>query len=631
MDTIKFTITNGSGGGLTGGAYVTKQLSGSDLWLGFDAKFVGFTSSGTFDFAGYFGGFDDDSPGANNPIWGEGVWIGTDGAAVLGFWDSWSGAAPWDGVPAEDTWYHFDIRYAPGSPITIEVWLDGVDIGLSSSNNLAGPITGVTLGAPWPGGWEINYQSYIRGITVGTTKGGTDVWDGDISAGAAAFDTVFADTGNTVEFILDSNPAPPPLVVGDATPIIIGAQWRFIVTNKDGEVLTLLDRQATNRRVVARLNGPWEASGSVLSESPEINILSPNPWDFVTSQPFLAEGVRLLYGFRREFTPGTTADIWVCRFGGIILNTVDDSDSDPAITNYIAYDPWQYLYKLPVRDPNTGDFPPPEGLLVAANPGSLIAFNFLFAATQIHDVFGTAHIDAGFEFPGFGDPGAGTIFYGGTLEETAELGPLRVQQGKSVGELFDDLCATGTMDIVMRPVYDPRNRPGVCVEMSIYDTAGIDRPGAQFAYDKPGRSVTGINRITDGNQRANILRFYKGQGNRLASELADPTSPDTYGEYWLQQFFPDKPDAGTVADIAQAQLDDLKNGQITITVTPASERSASPLLEYEPGDAVPVFASSNLREALAGNFRVHEIPIDIDDLGIESVSQMLVAMDETGS
>lgn len=419
----------------------------------------------------------------------------------------------------------------------------------------------------------------------------------------------------------------PPFVPGAAGPIIIGAEWRFIVTNLAGETLTLLDRQAYGKQVVAKLNGPWSSTGRVLSESPEINILSPNPYvPSLPQQPFLNEGSRLLYGFRREGRLDSTDDIWKCRFGGIILSTVDDSQSNPATTEYTAYDPWQYLYSLPIVNPVTFEYPPADGLLLAARPGSTMALRALYAAFQSFDDFGVAHIDMPTTFDGFVLGGTG--FWGGEVEVTETIGPFRIEQGKSVGEFWDDLVATGTMDIVLRPVYDPINRPGVTSEISIYSRAGVFRPGAVMAWDKPGRSLVGVNRLVDGTQRANIVRFSRGQGGPVDVLVDDPDSQNTYWDYQIQQWFPDKASVGQVVGIGEAQLEDRKDGQQTITVSPASERSASPLLEYEPGDGVPVYSSSAMREALSGAFRVHEIPIDISDNGTESVRSMLVTVEE---
>lgn len=540
-----------------------------------------------------------------------------------------------------DEFHTIDIRRTFN--VGIQVRIDGTDYGIVDTTNVVGISTDDLSFGQLNMPLDTNQSGtiYFNSIAVGTTGFGSgDLFSESFGTGAFAdppWDTkaVSGDSFNALlgdPFSLPPTPPADPIYSGPAVPPSLERHWRFIVTDLYGTTLTWLDHWCKDRAVIARLNAPWEASGSVPSDSPEINILAEVPFTLV-SHPFLNEGTRLLYCFRRESDFVASGDHpWVCRFAGTILDTQDASDSGPARTAFTAYDPWQYLYNLPVKHPNTGALLGPDGVNFSAKPGSLIALEILIAATQSADDIGTAKIDMPTEvtmpeIPGSTGSGLWEANPVNVIEDTDVITLWNVQQGKSVGEAWDDLVATGTMDIVLRPVYDPRLRPGILSEISIYARAGQNRPNAVMAWDKPVRSLVGINREDDGTQRANVLRFMSGQGGPPDAELDDFTSIDIYREYWLQQFYPDKVKPGQVATQAERQLDELKDGLLTLQVTPASERSAIPFLEYEVGDRVPVYASMDFRAELAGAFRVTEIPINISDNGVESVQTMTVIPD----
>jgi hypothetical protein len=407
-----------------------------------------------------------------------------------------------------------------------------------------------------------------------------------------------------------------------ATPIIRGAQWRFIVTDLDGSTIMFMDRQASDRVVVARLNAPWEASLNVSSENPEVNIVHTDGY------PFLHEGNRLLYGLRREELGGT---IWVCRFAGVIMSVTDDTGSDTAQTTVTAYDPWKFAYTQPAL--KTDDifgtirtYPDSEGINYNARPGSYIAPHVLAASPEM-----TRFVDAGVSW-------LGTGFYAGTIETTENIGygdEWNQQQGSSVGDVWDAVVDTGTADIVLTPIYDPVNRPGMLAEMNVYTFAGDDVPEAVMAWDRAGRSLSGMNRQLDGSRRANHVRTYYGQGGELDIDVEDATSVSTFGEYVSQQWFPGMPKQGQVVHQAWKTLALRAYGQRTISVDPVAEGAPLALLEYTVGDRVPVYASANFREEMADvgaalpYHRVYEIPIVIDDEGTERAQGVVVSTDYT--
>ena len=418
----------------------------------------------------------------------------------------------------------------------------------------------------------------------------------------------FSGDANVLNFQLgtttDVPGSPSPCPTG--TPMRFGESgpWRFLVTDLESQTAALLDRLASNRQIVFTLNEPCRMSGTVPSDNPEVNRLYDD-------DPLLAEGNRLLYCFRRENDEATSdAPIWVIRAAGLIMNVNDVGGPDVAETSFEAFDPWQLLYRRPLRD-DEGNLPGEGGLTFADPPvpSSEIAEQII-AFSELVD--GTTHLD----------------LLTGTIETTDAI-EITFQQGMSVGEALDQLCATGTMDILIDPVYDPIGKPGIVGQLNIFVKAGTTRTAAIFAWDKPGRSLVNLNRQTDGRERANKIQYYAGQGGPPVALVSFGLSAIKYGHYWEQQFFPGSEDADVVLGFANLQGQQRRNGLVTYTISPAPERSPVPITGYYLGDYVPIYGSSRLRAAVATTKRVYSIPLMIGDDQMEAPAGVIVADDET--
>jgi hypothetical protein len=162
---------------------------------------------------------------------------------------------------------------------------------------------------------------------------------------------------------------------------------------------------------------------------------------------------------------------------------------------------------------------------------------------------------------------------------------------------LQQLAATGTLDIVMEPVYDPVGLPGICVIMNVYIQAGSQRPDAVFSWDR-GRAVQGISNLIDGDLMANTVQFFNGQGGPPVTPAFDSDSEGQYGWWETQQFFPAQTKRVAVEAMAEFQLGLRKQGKRTVTVTPQSLIAPIPLLEYSLGDEVPVYATRRLRQQI---------------------------------
>lgn len=390
--------------------------------------------------------------------------------------------------------------------------------------------------------------------------------------------------------------------------------WRFVVTDNNTLPITLLDRLASNRSASFLLNHPAQTDGYVPSDSPEINILHTDGY------PFLAEGVRLLYGFRQEFdnlAPVDPTTEWVCRFAGRIELVEDDTRTEDAQTHYTAYDPWRYWHDLILYTDSDGT----EFLNGAA--GTLLT--------------GRADEIAVYLMNGYACPNDWTFVNpGGTIEVCATLPDgLWIPQGTSLGEALTMLTSTGLIDIVLEPVYDPVTYGGTLCLYNIYVKAGVDNPSAVFAWDMPSRSLVGISDLQDGTQRANNIIVHAGQGGKVVygtqlGLMVDTASEITYGRYYSESF-----ESGQNSTFAEAQLYNLaaaelelrKNGKTTVTCHPAPERSPSPFTDYWLGDRVPIYASNNLRLAVNGVSRVYGVELSMSNDALETVEQLLTVAD----
>jgi hypothetical protein len=499
-------------------------------------------------------------------------------------------------------------------PHVVELWRPAAGSGYFKVDGVSHTASGLSPSVGWQI-FRLGYtfwdapqllDSFTCGkITIGTTDGGADVLVFDPATAPDL--SPFTLTGSVT---LEGAGPPPP---GPSRRFFSGYPWRFIVTDLNTETITFLDRLATARQVTVGRNQARHAQGTVPSDSPEVNI------PHTDGDPFLNEGNRLVYGFRREGWNGTVGP-WVCRFAGPLLHLEDNAQTDAPASPWIAMDPWAILYRRPVRLED-GDLPGVDGrVFLAADLWTYpeIALQLLLDSITYD---GTCFID----------PTGGTVTPGGVISADVTL-----QQGLSVGAAWDQLCATGRVDIELDPVYDPVGSPGICAVLIAKPTIGVTQNAAIFAWDLPSRSLTDISRVTDGTGRANTIQYYFGQGGPPVSLQIDAASKAKYGEYWEQQFWPGFRQAGPVTAMAARRLALVKDGVRTFTFAPAPERSPVPFDDYMPGDWAPFFASKKLRAKLGPTLvsgqwtnipRIESFTVDIADNQTETVNPLLVSMD----
>lgn len=366
-------------------------------------------------------------------------------------------------------------------------------------------------------------------------------------------------------------------------------EWRHVVTTRFTETVTFLDRLATNVTVDYDLNTPSRLTGLVPSDNPEVNIEFNDIYD----DPFLHEGTRFIYSFRQDDSGAGGTKPYGVRHSGIVLGMEDIGDPNVARSRFTVMDPWAYLYSRQVVDEDGLD-PVADGFNVSG-PVAEIALTLLKNTIDNYD---TVHIDAGEDWSGTAD------YAGFIADDTVSLTQYNIPRGKTVGEVWDDLCSLELMDIELVPIYDPLNRPGYLSEVNIYRQPGLvtqprgeDKPQAIFSWDLPPRTLSSITRRLDGQSRANYVQFYARNG--LAAGLrTNPSSRAKYGDYQYEQQFPDQVNRDRANEWAAGQMAIRARGIREVIPLPSPQQPPLVWDEFFVGDRVPVYASNRLRGTL---------------------------------
>lgn len=400
--------------------------------------------------------------------------------------------------------------------------------------------------------------------------------------------------------------------------------WRTIITNLDSRTLSVFDQRAKERAYALTFNGASSHVGRVAADDPEVHTAA------LDGDPLLAPNNRLAFCLRREkgaaALDSSAPYPWVPRFSGLVEQT-EDASGDVPTTRYTAYDAWQYWYSRRLIDPLTNDPPGRNGINYAPVALSDVA-QLLLAASEAADgplLVDLSSIDS---------------------MDTA-LTPIKFDRGMSLGDAFDRMVESGTIEFKLNPIYDPVNRPGVLNELVIRPAIGNRQDNAIFHWDTGNRSnISNLTRIVDGTRLANKIVFYAGQGGEPVTTQTNATSIAKYGEYWMEQFLSNNYVVGLVETLAQATLRIHTDGLQAITFTPTPEIAPMPLRDYQVGDYVPVWASRNFRDPIApdldnppsgttedpnGWLRVFAIPIEVDDNGVEQVRAILTSQDSASA
>jgi len=361
--------------------------------------------------------------------------------------------------------------------------------------------------------------------------------------------------------------------------------WRYFVTDLSGLGITDWSKLASQRSVDVVLNAPLYMSGVVPSDNPQVNLTHTSDG---YNDPYLAEGTRLLWGMRKELD---ILPFYTCRAATMIQLVEDTAEQDDARSHFVGWDPWHYLLSRPICLLN-GDLPGENGITFVNAKASVIIATLLrnTIVNQGHcylDAGNGSRVGEGSQYADWG----GTVEYTGYLDSTVVLsGNTHFDRGISVGAAWKQITDLGVCDIVLNPIFDQGHRANYLCELNVYAQAGVTRDEQIFAWDMPGRTLTGISRQQNGAERANVVQLY-GKFPLEANEQ-DASSKLKFGQYWSSESNADW-DANELTYYALNQIQMRAMGRQTVNFTPAPERAPRPWQDYQLGDRCPVWASQD--------------------------------------
>lgn len=422
-----------------------------------------------------------------------------------------------------------------------------------------------------------------------------------------------------------------------ATTVDVKNSWRWLVCALNGHGLTNLDRLATNQSIQYVLDDTAQFTCDVPSDDGQIH---QHASDDIARVAF---GRRLIYGFRREEATVDSTP-WKCRYTGILNIVQDQASADEPVSHLTAYDAMTWAKFLPVLTPD-GYLLPEKGYTYFNKTGDFIAKDVIANAYAFIQSNGSFLTGSHFAWPvGFSDL-VDVLFIdiaGGHYDTTDLIEEFPIQQGASVYDVWQQLCQTGGIDIVLRPVYAPREAPGRIAELNVYSQAGEDQTGAVFGWDMFPRNLVGVDALYDGTQIENWVQFFAGGG--VAPHQSSESSIQDFGPYFAQKNITQGSNAA-VSLLALAEIALRKRGKQTLTIDPTPELSPDPFTHYYLGDTVYVWAGRQLppvsstgygtalrqgiRSKQQGSppispWRVYGYQVDLADDQVETITNLLL-------
>jgi hypothetical protein len=495
-------------------------------------------------------------------------------------------------APATDTWQTVEFHYK--SDGTTDLYVDGVLLGTHTSSG-TGNVTSLFLGQRFTSSNYATAVVYFDDVLFGTTRGASDLFSDDFEGGDLS---AWTSTSGDVSVVDD--PFAP--VIDSSVVVLDRPVWKFIVadlrTTRTLTAITTLMSDTTVERVLAE---SWPATATVPADDPRVRtVFEGDTFD----EPFLAEGVRTLIGFRNTGTD----PLWEVAYTGLILQVNDAVEDGIPLSHLSAWDVRKYLEYLPVCKAD-GTLPGKKGLTFTATKANEIARALL------------TNLYAG----SWGD--LLTILLNttdGVDEDCAEL-DITFQQGTTIADAWAQLEHTGTIDIILTPFYDPHAAPGVISVLNTYAEAGQERPAAIFGWDRSPRSLTGINRLEDGTKRANVIQYFDPTATPSHPPTTRPrsrsTGPTSRSRPSRGRAKPQHRGARTL------QKDLRKNGQTVVGIDPTAQRAAQPVQGYDIGDRIRIEASELIRKPISGFARIYRIPIGDRPGRSETVTSLGISAD----
>jgi len=425
----------------------------------------------------------------------------------------------------------------------------------------------------------------------------------------------------------------PAATPDEPIPKALKNTWRWVVQGLDGVTKSFLDKLATNVQVGFVLDDGQVMTCDLPSDHFEVYQHAND------GNPRVDYGIRVIYGLRRETRPGKPP--WKCRFAGLISIMQDQATQDEPVSHLTAYDPWMWAKTLPVLNPD-GSLLGSDGLTYEGKTADYIARDLIanayawIVATFPNPMPWSEQGDI-VHLPNDGEHNFIDITTG-RFQRADVIPTINFSQGTSVGEAWTQLCQTGTIDIVLTPVY---GRPGILCVMNVYKTAGKKRPNAVFGWDMFPRNLVGVDNLLDGTLIENYAQYWAG--NKPVPAQQSTSSINKYGPYYVQRSYPAPSAVSAVELLALAEVALRKQGKKTLVIEPSPGLAPDPFTQWFLGDQVPVWAGrpmpppppltgnsvgnalrSAIRSRTLGANRVYGFVLDLSDDLQETVTGLLL-------
>jgi len=374
---------------------------------------------------------------------------------------------------------------------------------------------------------------------------------------------------------------------------LVDTDWRWDLcegganNSSAGTFIASLDPFVMDRQMTFDLNRPASVSGKIASNNDLIRTT------YGDGLPYLGEGYRTLKAYR--FENGE----WVIRFAGIVWTVDDEGDEDSAYTSFAAFDPWQMLT---------------TGAMIRRNDGNLkktvtLANNAAAAVKR--------HIDKRIQYAGpcYIDTDSG-YFQPGLVYVTMQY------EQEYLGRALMELTDTGVVDINMLPV---DRSDGILVVANALSHVGTDvSGGVAFQYSLGNHQAKTWGRHLDMSTVANQITNFNGTKKKTSFQ-EDTDSQDLYGVYEAAQVLTDITHQDFLDALTIGELNERKMARENVSVLPMPTTAAPPFTYWGLGDTVSVECSDDARQAVSGVQRIYGFTLDLDNEGVERVSELRVS------
>jgi len=363
--------------------------------------------------------------------------------------------------------------------------------------------------------------------------------------------------------------------------------WRILLCDKYGAALQDISKNARGKQFVEQLNTPTSFTFEVDADDPKIAGLHTD------GAPYLDYIRRTVKAYRLE-EQFDGSELYVLRFAGHVWPTEDEgNEDDNPVTKVTCLDP---LNILAFRFART-----------AAGSFMRVQFTNADAADVLRQLVNNTNQYAG---PSGLTTSTGVFPAVGAVTVDWRL--------KLMSEVLSEF--TSGLDVAVAPVDTTESILGV---LNAYKTRGVTRDDLMLKWDAPGHTLSGVNRIMDPGDAANLL-IGVGTGNSGADQLTTTVvSTDNIAAYMQLEgieSFSDVKNQAYLDQLTTAKALERMPPQQSITCAPWAD-ALKPWTHFNTGDTGFVTAGVRLRGGiLNAPVRIYGFTYGVSDEGDDTVS-----------